>query len=127
MKKPALLFIDDSEMMCQFLVQYFGNRYQVHAFQDGNEAWKWLNEGNFPNLIVLDLKMPTISGAELLNLFKTSTYFHEIPVIILSSIDKSEERVKCLEEGAVDYINKPFNPKELEIRIRFHLQQSTVS
>ena len=52
-----------------------------------------------PELIILDLKMPGMSGYEFLNHLKYSVLFHDIPVIILSSIDNSKERIKCLESG----------------------------
>lgn len=122
--KPTLLFIDDCEVMCHFLGQYFQGHYRTQAFQSAAKAWHWLDEGNFPNLIILDLKMPEISGFEMLSQLKYSALFFDIPVIILSSIDQSDERVQCLQAGAVDYLTKPFNPKELECKIQFHIRQS---
>ena len=121
-----ILFIDDSEMMLVFLSNYFGQYYVVHAAETAEKAWSWLDEGNFPSLIILDLKMPGMSGYEFLNHLKYSVLFHDIPVIILSSIDNSKERIKCLESGAADYIIKPFNPQELSIKIKFHLGLSKV-
>lgn len=110
--------------MCHFLAQYFSSHYRTKAFQSAADAWQWLDEGNFPDLILLDLKMPDISGFEMLSQLKYSALFLDIPVIILSSIDKSAERVRCLQAGAVDYLAKPFNPKELEHKIRFHIRLS---
>lgn len=123
--KPSLLFIDDSEMMCQFLVQYFGSRYRVKAFPRAKLAWQWLNEGHLPDLIILDLILPETKGFDLLIQLKASAFFSDIPVIILSSIDTSDQRVKCLQAGAVDYLIKPFNPEELECRVRFQLQMNS--
>ncbi|MCO6488819.1 MAG: response regulator transcription factor [Phaeodactylibacter sp.] len=124
MMKPTLLFIDDCEVMCHFLVQYFDSHYRAQAFQSAANAWRWLDAGNFPDLIILDLKMPEVSGAEMLSQLKYSALFCDIPVIILSSIDNSQERVRCLYAGAADYLVKPFNPKELEYKIQFHIRLS---
>ena len=57
-------------------------------------------------------------GDDFLNWIKSNELFKQIPVIILSSEDSTSERVRLLEEGAEDYIVKPFNPMELKIRIK---------
>ena len=122
--KPTLLFVDDCEVMCRFLVQYFNSHYGTLAFQSVGDAWRWLDEGNFPDLIILDLRMPDVSGFEMLAQLKYSALFLDIPVIILSSIDSSAERVRCLQAGAADYLIKPFNPKELEHKSQYHIRLS---
>jgi DNA-binding response OmpR family regulator len=124
MTKPGLLFVDDSDMMRQFLLHYFSKEYQVHAAADADEAWKCLESGLLPVLIVLDLRMPGSSGLELLAKLKCSAQFAPVPVIFLSSVDESHERLACLQAGAADYVVKPFNPKELEHRIKFQLSIS---
>lgn len=120
--KHQLLFVDDSEMMRSFLAHYFTQSYLVKTAESAEETWAWLDAGNFPSLIVLDLKLGHSSGYELLTQLKYSALFNDIPVIILSSVDESKEKIKCLEAGAADYLIKPFNPKELEIRILYHLR-----
>lgn len=127
MVKPKLLIVDDSEIMCQFLAQYFGAHYRIQAFYRVADAWQWLDNGHFPNLIILDINMPEINGLEMLAQLKSSALFYDIPVIMLSSIDKSEERVRCLQSGAVDYVTKPFNPEELDCRVQFHLRMNGIS
>lgn len=82
----------------------------------------WLQAGNVPDLIVSDLEMPKMDGFELITQLKESGYFADIPIMILSSRDSSEDRVKCLKLGAEDYLMKPFNPEELLIRIEKTLQ-----
>jgi len=77
----------------------------------------WLQEGNIPDLILTDLQMPNMDGMELIKRVKTSGYFSDIPIIVLSSKDSSKDRIDCLKLGAEDYIMKPFNPEELLIRI----------
>lgn len=114
-------------MMRQFLSNYFSKHYDVKTASSAAEAWAWLDEGQFPALIVLDLRMPDASGLDVLTQLKCSAMFSDIPVIMLSSVDNSAERLKCLQTGAVDYIIKPFNPKELEHRINLHIRLCKVS
>lgn len=120
----TILIVDDNAMMQAFLSNYFRKEFKVVGFQHAQHAMKWLNEGNIPDIILADLKMPDISGLEFLEQLKRSGMFRDIPVIMVSGVDKSNDRIKCLEMGAVDYIIKPFNPKELELRIKRYLKES---
>ena len=124
--KHNLLIVDDNEMMRSFLSHYFSANYQVKIAEGGAEAWQLLDQGYFPDLILLDLRMPDISGMDMLRQLKSSVLFHDIPVIMVSSITKSVEKVACLQAGAADYITKPFNPKEVEARVQYHLQAKRV-
>lgn len=119
--KPILAIIDDNVMMRTFLQEYFRKDFAVRVFSDAREARKWLDQGNFPDLITVDIKMPGLSGEEFLTQLKSSALFSEIPVLVLSGMKNSPQRVRCLELGAADYIVKPFNPRELELRIRKEL------
>ncbi len=120
--KATLAIIDDNVMMRAFLQEYLCKDFNVLAFPNAGEAWEWLDQGNFPDLITVDIKMPGLSGVDFLTQLKSSALFSEIPVLILSGVKKSPQRVQCLELGAADYIVKPFNPRELELRIRKHLR-----
>jgi DNA-binding response OmpR family regulator len=62
--------------------------------------------------------MPDMSGVELVAYMKSNELLKSIPIIILSSEDSTTERIKLLEDGAADYILKPFNPMELKVRIK---------
>jgi len=90
--------------------------------EDGEEALNWLKEDNFPNLIIVDVEMPNINGYEFLKLVKENDLFKKIPVVMLSGIDNINEQNKYLELGAIDFIEKPFNPKELEIKVENSLK-----
>lgn len=124
--KQQLLIVDDNEMMRSFLSHYFSTNYQVKTANGGKEAWQWLDQGYFPDLILLDLRMPEISGLDMLRQLKSSVLFHDIPVIMVSSISKTTEKVDCLQAGAADYVIKPFNPKEIEARVQYHLKAKKV-
>ena len=115
--KKKILIIDDELSIRMLLENYIGKTYDVVTKIDGLEGIKYLEEGNMPDLIVADIQMPNIDGYEMLKQVRASGYFGNIPMIMLSGIESSQERVKCLRIGADDYIVKPFNPEELLLRI----------
>lgn len=119
--KHNLMILDDNAMMQQFLGNYFKDSYNVVGFQHVLNAWKWLNEGNPVDLILVDIRMPEITGIQFLEQIKNSGLYRDIPVIMLSGVEKSDDRIRCLKLGAADYVMKPFNPKELEARIEKNL------
>ena len=115
MKK--LLIVDDKPSISRLIVQFLSKSFDVTTKEDGLEALSWLQSGNIPDLIITDLQMPNLDGFELIKRVKESGFFSGIPVIVLSSKDSSSDRIACLKLGAEDYLIKPFNPEELQIRI----------
>ena len=113
----TILIVDDNKAISNLIIQFLSKDYKMVWESDGLEAIKWLQGGNIPDLIISDLQMPNIDGFEFLEQIKNSGYFSNIPVIIVSSLNTSNDRIKCLKLGAVDYLVKPFNPEELSIRI----------
>lgn len=114
MKK--ILVIDDEITIRSLLERFLSNLYEVKALGNGQEALIWLQSGNMPDLMIVDLEMPNMNGFEFLQQVKSSGFFHAIPVLMLSGVDSSAERVKCLKAGALDFMIKPFNPEELLIK-----------
>ena len=112
-----ILYIDDDQFMRVFFEGYFEEKYDIKIEGSAEEAWKLLGKGYVPDLLVLDLGLPGQNGQSFLQEFKQSKAFAHIPVIVLSADDKSNTRISLLKIGAEDYINKPFNPEELEIKI----------
>ena len=93
--------------------------FKVMKSYDGDEALEQIRE-NAPDLILLDIKMPTMSGIEVGEELKR-TEFSDIPIIFLSSTNESIDKVQAFEAGGVDFVQKPFDKDELLIRIRNHL------
>jgi DNA-binding response OmpR family regulator len=116
--KPSILVVDDQIMMTHFLAYYFKKNYEVYTKNDGLEALLWLEEGNIPNAIIADIDMPKLNGFEFIKSIKASNFFNHIPIVMLSSKERSEDRIHCLKLGADDYLTKPFNPEELELKIQ---------
>ena len=95
-----------------------GYEYEIVFYDNPIKALAWLQDGNMPDLIVSDIRMPEMRGDEFLMLLKQDELFRQIPVIMLSSEDSTSERIRLLESGADDYIVKPFNPMELKLRVK---------
>ena len=99
--------------MCWLLEKILKNKYDVTVKNDGLDAWDWLNNNNIPDLIVSDLKMPSLGGIELLENLNTDEHLKNIPVIIHSGFEDSGKRKQCIELGAFAYLVKPFEPEFL--------------
>ncbi len=115
MKK--LLVVEDEPMMRRLLLHIFGDKYEVVLQENGREALDWLKEGNVPNVIIADLYMPEIDGYEFIKAVRSYDFYDSVPLMVLSGEQGSEDRIKCLKAGADDFLTKPFNPEELDIRI----------
>jgi DNA-binding response OmpR family regulator len=118
-----ILVVEDDAFMQAILNEFLGSIYQIETKSNGMEALAFLQNGNIPDLIIADLNTPEINGLELIEQLKISDFFNSIPVIILSGDESTEKRIKCLNAGADDYIVKPFNPSELDARIKVVLRR----
>lgn len=116
--KKSMLIIEDNSFMKALLGNLFSIHFDVETVSNGFEALEWLYEGNMPNVIISDIVMPEMDGFEFLKNIRGSTFFNSIPLVMLSGVDKSNDRIKCLQLGANDYVIKPFNPEELTIRVQ---------
>ena len=75
-----------------------------------------------PSLILLDIQMPEISGLEMCQQLKADAALNEIPVIFISALNETEEKIKAFDAGGVDYITKPFQEREVLARVKTHLE-----
>ena len=118
MNRKKVLIVDDKEQIAKILFAYLQPDYECFYMQNPPQAIEWLSRGTMPDLIISDIRMPEMRGDEFLAYLKLNELFKQIPVVMLSSEDSTSERIRLLEEGAEDYIVKPFNPQELKIRIK---------
>ncbi len=111
---PHILVVDDDERLRDLLVKFLtDNRFMVTGARNAADARARMAGLTF-DLIVLDLMMPGESGLAFANhIRKTST----IPILMLTAMIESEDRIRGLEHGADDYLGKPFEPRELVLRI----------
>ena len=119
--KSHILIVDDDNRIRDLLKEYLGeNKYMVSTSEDAENAKIKLSQFKF-DLIVLDVMMPGQSGYDLTKEIKKNV---DIPIILLTAKSEVENRIKGLELGADDYISKPFEPKELLLRIKNIINKS---
>jgi adenylate cyclase len=112
-----VLILDDEEANRELLSRYI-QQFGMETFtcEHASDAYETLKEVEI-DLILLDLVMPDISGHEVLSKLKNSESWRAIPVIIISGISEQDEVIRCIQAGAEDYLQKPFNKVLLEARI----------
>jgi two-component system, OmpR family, phosphate regulon response regulator OmpR len=116
--EPHLLVVDDDARLRGLLRRYLSdNGFRVTLAADAQEARASLASFAF-DLIVLDVMMPGESGLELTRALRTEPKLPRVPVLLLTAMGEAEDRVSGLEAGAADYLAKPFEPRELVLRIR---------
>lgn len=113
----TLLAVDDEKSISMILDFIFGKKYNVVQKTNAKDALDWLQQGHLPDVIVADLNMPEMNGFEFILHIRSSGFYRDIPLIMLSGNESTADKIKCLKAGADDYIIKPFNPEELEARI----------
>jgi DNA-binding response OmpR family regulator len=121
--KKKILIVDDKAEFRRLTKTILSSNYQVESAENGVGALSLLQNGYMPDLIVSDLMMPVLGGRDLVDQLKASGAFKHIPIIILSSIDKTDEKIKLIKLGADDYLEKPYNPNELLARIEKLLKE----
>src|SRR5262245_15582626 len=118
-----IMVIDDNPSMENLLKGLLECNYEVSVFGNGLDSLAYMQQGNIPDMIIADLNTPVLNGYELLVQLKSSNYFSSIPVVMLTAEESSDVKIKCLKAGAEDFIQKPFNPFELETRIGLILKR----
>ncbi len=116
--KKKILLVDDKGEFRTVLQIILEPNYEVSTAADGLEALLLLNSGYFPDLIISDLSMPNVDGRSLVQQINSSDIYKHIPIIILSSDNESNKKVELFDYGVADYLDKPFNPEELKMRIK---------
>jgi DNA-binding response OmpR family regulator len=118
-----ILVIDDDVVSLRFVSSLLREKgYDVLVAEDGHHGWH-LAVTQKPDLILTDLVMPYRDGFQLLEAIRRDRDLAKVPVIVLSMRDHEEDVVRGLDDGADDYIVKPFNARELLSRIRKQLDR----
>ncbi len=121
--KPKILIIDDEKSIRLLLSSFLGSEkigYEVVSMEDGVKALEEL-ETNLPDLIICDVQMPNMDGYTFVQKVRERVHTKNTPVVMLSGVENSKERVKCYKLGAQDFLVKPFNPEELHEIIKKNL------
>ncbi len=119
---PLLLLVDDKAAITANLAPFLERSgFTVNTAPNGEEGLLAVSKAP-PDLIILDVMMPKVDGREALRRLRRAGNW--TPVILLTQVGEATERAMALEEGADDYLNKPFDPHELIARIRAVLRRA---
>ena len=123
MDKPtdSILLVDDQPANLQLLSQTLESLGSKLLFAKNGESALAIAQKARPDLILLDIMMPGIDGFEVCRRLKANPDTRKIPVIFLSALDETGDKVRGLQLGAVDYVAKPFQPEEVIARVNTHL------
>jgi sigma-B regulation protein RsbU (phosphoserine phosphatase) len=123
MDKPmeSILLVDDQPANLQLLSQTLESLGSKLLFAKNGESALAIAQKAHPDLILLDIMMPGIDGFEVCRRLKGNPDTRNIPVIFLSALDETGDKVRGLQLGAVDYVAKPFQPEEVIARVKTHL------
>ena len=110
-----LLVVDDAFTILSLLDNLFKKKYEVTKCRSVSEAKEKINQ-EIPDFIITDLNMPEVSGEDLVMYLKSNEKLVDIPIIVLSSTDSVNTKLKMLKMGIDDYVQKPFNLEELSLR-----------
>ena len=123
--KTRILVVDDEPDVLDLVTYNLGQAgFQTDTAADGAEALRKARS-TAPDLILLDLMLPEMDGLEVCKLLRRDAKTSAIPIIMLTARASEIDRIVGLELGAADYVPKPFSPRELVLRVKKRLEQST--
>lgn len=111
--KHTILVVEDDESLCFLLGRILQNKFEVIIKNDSLSAMAWLSKGNIPSLILCDFDLPVVTGLDFLQNLNRSGAYKQIPLVMLSGMTDVRVKEKCFEAGAVEYLEKPFDPPQL--------------
>lgn len=119
-----ILLIDDEKKICEFVKAYLDKEgYNTDVAYNGNDAINYLDNNQY-DIVLLDRMLPDISGEEICNYIRNNCKLINVSIIMLSAKTEDDDRIEGFELGCDDYICKPFNVKELILRIKSVLKRS---
>ena len=108
-----ILLIENEAFLRKLYSEFLSmSKYEVHSAENGRQGLDKL-ESVSPDLIILDIKMPVMDGAEFLSFVKKDIKFRNVPVLLLTGVPNQEEINQCLDLGAVSYVEKSTHPVDL--------------
>ncbi len=120
-RPPDILVVDDTPANLRLLAQLLTEHgYKVRAVLNGQRAIA-AAQAQVPDLILLDVMMPELDGYAVCQRLKSLPVIDEVPVIFISALDEADDKVRAFAAGGVDYVTKPFEPREVLARVETHL------
>jgi len=121
LEKKSILMVDDDPNNLRLLQEVLQDEYKIHAATSAERALNFLEKA-IPNLILLDIEMPGMSGYAMIQRLKSDYRWLDIPVIFLTGIEGRESEQKAFELGAVDYVLKPISANVVRSRVSLHIE-----
>src|SRR4051794_22802304 len=121
-RKPRVLIADDNPQGVELLEAYLAEcDYDIATAADGDATWQKVQTWQ-PDLILLDIMMPKISGFEVCKRLRANPATRDIAVLMITALDQSADIDRAVEAGTNDFLTKPINKKELLLRVQAALQ-----
>lgn len=120
-----ILVVDDNSANLTVINGILSSAYKVYPVDSGATALKFM-ERQCPDLILLDIEMPDMSGIELFKIIKSNEGLSHIPVIFLTAYEDTEKEASAYRLGISDYIRKPVNDVILLAKVKLHLEISSL-
>ncbi len=117
---PLIMIVDDNVTNIEMLAATLRSHFRLAIVKSGEKALAYI-EKHLPDIILLDIMMPQMSGFELCEYLKKNARTRDIPIIFITAINATAQKTRGFELGAVDYITKPFHAAEVLARVRTHL------
>ncbi len=119
---PTILVVDDTDANLRLLTAMLrDNGYKVRPVSSGEMALRVI-EAKAPDLVLLDINMPEMDGYEVCRRLKADPRWRDIPVLFISALTDTADKVRAFQAGGVDYVGKPFQFEEVAARVRTHLE-----
>jgi DNA-binding response OmpR family regulator len=115
--KKTILVVEDDPQLRRMLTKHLELQHSVHAVENGELALGWLNDNPAPDLVCLDLALPTMSGFRVCESLRAQQKTRTVPVLVITARTSVQDHTFALEVGADAFLEKPFKFKELEAQI----------
>ena len=119
--KPCILIVDDDPINIQLLSKALEKTYDIYTALNGFDAISQVKESQ-PDLLILDVMMPDLSGFDVCQAIKAEEAYADIPILFLTAKDTIEAEIIGLGLGGIDYLKKPVNLDLLKLRVRNHIE-----
>jgi CheY-like chemotaxis protein len=120
-RNQTILIVDDEPGNIEILSESLSSSYEILFATSGKEALQIVKR-QMPDMIILDIIMPVMSGYEVLQNLKLDQSFKEIPVIFITALTQEDQETRGLTLGAMDYISKPFNTAIVKLRVKTQME-----
>ena len=121
--KPRILVVDDSRLVLRFATSVLKDiGLPLFTAENGREAWDFMNQ-NMVDLLITDIMMPEMDGFELIDRVRADSRFEQNYILVMTSLDNVEDKVRALGLGASDYTVKPLDAMEFRARVKAGLRE----